>query len=180
MALLLGLLAGFQPAHAQSPGGVPANLELWLRADAGVTGTTDVSQWDDQSGNANNAAQATGTRQPALTADAATSRLLCLGLGAGLLAALGWLATTPAPRNRPDAPRPAPALALLAVWWIFLLPLTGLSGESASWYALPFLPVYALALGGLAAAGVALRLRRCSLIPIRDPRLHESLAFENI
>ena len=37
-----------------------------------------------------------------------------------------------------------------------------------------------VALGGLAAAGVALRLRRCSLIPIRDPRLHESLAFENI
>ncbi|MHC4108499.1 MAG: hypothetical protein ACYSTY_10485, partial [Planctomycetota bacterium] len=35
-------------------------------------------------------------------------------------------------------------------------------------------------LAGLVVAGTAYRLRRCALIPIRDPRLHESLAFENI
>jgi hypothetical protein len=33
---------------------------------------------------------------------------------------------------------------------------------------------------GLVAAGTALRLSGCSLLPERDPRLHESLAFENI
>ncbi len=36
-----------------------------------------------------------------------------------------------------------------------------------------------LGLGGIFAAETARRLRRCSLIPERDPRLGESLAFEN-
>lgn len=41
------------------------NLQVWFRADAGVTQTFGlVSAWADQSGNARNAAQATGTNQP--------------------------------------------------------------------------------------------------------------------
>ncbi len=44
-----------------------ANLSLWLRADQGVTGTTQVSQWNDLSGNANHATAA-GAARPALNA----------------------------------------------------------------------------------------------------------------
>jgi uncharacterized repeat protein (TIGR03803 family) len=44
------------------------NLELWLRADAGVTtnSTGGVSAWTDQSGAGHNATQVTGTTQPVL------------------------------------------------------------------------------------------------------------------
>lgn len=38
-----------------APGGVVTGLISWLKADAGVTGTTTVSTWDDQSGNGNGA-----------------------------------------------------------------------------------------------------------------------------
>lgn len=44
-----------------------AGLALWLKADAGTSTTTDgvaVSLWADQSGNARDAAQATGGNQP--------------------------------------------------------------------------------------------------------------------
>ncbi len=47
----------------------------------------------------------------------------------------------------------------------------------------PFGPVDVLCfvgLGGLWVGAVAWRLRRCALVPERDPRLDESLAFENI
>jgi hypothetical protein len=37
-----------------------------------------------------------------------------------------------------------------------------------------------LGLGGLFVAGTAHRLRTCALIPVGDPRLGESLAFENM
>lgn len=40
---------------------------LWLRADDGVSATTDntpVSQWNDQSGNGSHGTQATGSKQP--------------------------------------------------------------------------------------------------------------------
>ncbi len=37
----------------------------------------------------------------------------------------------------------------------------------------------AIGIGGLFVAGTAWRLRRTSLVPLRDPRLSESLAFEN-
>ncbi len=47
-----------------------------------------------------------------------------------------------------------------------------------SWHLLDLTTLVGLA--GLFVAGTAYRLRRCALIPIRDPRLHESLAFENI
>ncbi len=49
------------------PCGVFLTEQLWLKADAGVTGTTAVSAWADQSGNSNDAAQAYGPYQPALT-----------------------------------------------------------------------------------------------------------------
>ena len=35
----------------QAPGGVASNLELWLRADAGVTATPTITNWQDYSGN---------------------------------------------------------------------------------------------------------------------------------
>jgi len=37
-----------------------------------------------------------------------------------------------------------------------------------------------LGVGGLYVAGLALSLRRQALVPLRDPRLRESLAFENV
>jgi hypothetical protein len=55
-------------------GGTPiptASLQLWLRADAGVdTLNGTVSRWHDQSGNGNDAIQASSTRQPLLVAGA--------------------------------------------------------------------------------------------------------------
>ncbi len=47
------------------PGGVPG-LAFWVKADAGVTGTTDVSNWADQSGFTNDAFQSTVANQPGL------------------------------------------------------------------------------------------------------------------
>ena len=47
-------------ALAQSPGNVSTNLQLWLKADAGVTGTAPVTAWADQSGNGFDATAATG------------------------------------------------------------------------------------------------------------------------
>ena len=53
-----------------APGGVATNLSLWIKADEGVTGTTQVSQWNDQSLGALNATQGTIANQPALTDNA--------------------------------------------------------------------------------------------------------------
>lgn len=57
-------------AHAQTaPGGISTNLDLWLKADAGVTESSgDVSAWDDQSTNTNHATQGTGSLQPGYVA----------------------------------------------------------------------------------------------------------------
>ena len=46
-------------------------LQLWLKADAGVVTNSagQVSQWQDQSGNANNASQAAANNQPMLVSD---------------------------------------------------------------------------------------------------------------
>ncbi|CAG5076380.1 T9SS type A sorting domain-containing protein [Parvicella tangerina] len=44
---------------AQSPGGVSSSLQLWLKADAGVTGNP-VTIWNDQSGNGFNATSGSG------------------------------------------------------------------------------------------------------------------------
>ncbi|MEM7132885.1 MAG: SdrD B-like domain-containing protein [Chloroflexota bacterium] len=56
-------------AHAQAtgPGGVVPNLDLWLRADAGTSTTSDgatVAQWDDQSGKVNHGTNGTASQQP--------------------------------------------------------------------------------------------------------------------
>ena len=37
-----------------------------------------------------------------------------------------------------------------------------------------------IGIGGLFIAGTAYRLRACNLVPTGDPRLDESLAFENM
>ncbi|HZY81225.1 MAG TPA: T9SS type A sorting domain-containing protein [Cyclobacteriaceae bacterium] len=47
------------------PGGVAGNV-FWVKGETGVVGTTDVSQWTDQGGFANNATQGTIANQPAL------------------------------------------------------------------------------------------------------------------
>ena len=57
-------LAGTQVA----PGGVPAALALWLKADTGVTDDgTNVSAWVDQSTNGRTATQVTAANQPLVT-----------------------------------------------------------------------------------------------------------------
>jgi hypothetical protein len=54
--------------NSDGSGGQPRNV-LWLRADAGVTESSgSVSAWSDQSGNALNAVQATGSLQPTFVA----------------------------------------------------------------------------------------------------------------
>lgn len=66
------LTAGRQSRRGVSSGTFsPRNLSgliLWLRADAGITIATGVSQWSDQSGQGNNAVQAVGGSQPAFVA----------------------------------------------------------------------------------------------------------------
>lgn len=59
----------FLVASAQSPGDVSSNLVLWLNADTGTAETNDgdlVSTWNDLSGQANHATQATLTARPRL------------------------------------------------------------------------------------------------------------------
>lgn len=63
---LLGTLT-FIIAHAQSPGSVSTNLKLWLKADAGVTGTAPVTEWEDQSPVGNDPATAVGNGPDLLT-----------------------------------------------------------------------------------------------------------------
>ena len=53
-----------------SPGGVSSNMAMWLDAGTGVTGTTQVSNWADQSGNSNDAAMSTSTYRPELVSNA--------------------------------------------------------------------------------------------------------------
>ena len=50
----------------KGPGGAANNLVLWLDADLGVTGTTAITQWDDQSGNGKNVTQLNAQNQPSL------------------------------------------------------------------------------------------------------------------
>lgn len=65
--LLLILTSSFIPVFlaAQTPGGVAGNLELWLKADAGVSVSgAKVTQWDDQSGNNRHHTQGTDLNRP--------------------------------------------------------------------------------------------------------------------
>ncbi|HMJ71053.1 MAG TPA: T9SS type A sorting domain-containing protein [Cyclobacteriaceae bacterium] len=52
-------------ANLSFPGGIPG-LSFWVKGDAGVSGTTDVSQWADQSGYSNHAVQGVVGNQPGL------------------------------------------------------------------------------------------------------------------
>lgn len=55
----------FGEQSAFSPLDFGADLIAWYRADLGITlNGSDVSQWDDQSGNGNNLVQATAANQP--------------------------------------------------------------------------------------------------------------------
>jgi hypothetical protein len=68
-ALLAGTLPGLAFAFTPPDSG---NLLVWLDAGAGVTASGgSVSAWADQSGNGNNAAQATAGDQPTLVASSA-------------------------------------------------------------------------------------------------------------
>lgn len=53
-----------------------ADLQLFLRGDLGVTGTTAISSWADQSGNGRNATQSTGALKPALVTGALNNGVL--------------------------------------------------------------------------------------------------------
>ena len=70
LTLLACLLFPSEPARTQTtaPGGVTGNLKLWLKADAGVTGTSPVTGWNDQSGNGNHATIQLGTPSQTLNA----------------------------------------------------------------------------------------------------------------
>ena len=83
------------------------------------------------------------------------------------------------------AKRRRPVLVAVAAWvlvlhWvdIYWLVLPGASPQHA-WPQLPDLACL-VGVGGLFAAAAAYRLRRCALLPLRDPRLAESLRFENV
>ncbi len=57
-------------SDAPAPGDQSTNLQVWLRADAGVTQSSNsVSSWADQSGNGNDATEATATEQPFYVSD---------------------------------------------------------------------------------------------------------------
>jgi hypothetical protein len=59
-----------------APGGVDAGLQLWVKADAGTSSTTNgtaVSTWSDQSGNGNNMTVTAANRDPFYTDPAITS-----------------------------------------------------------------------------------------------------------
>lgn len=69
-AVRVRLTDGSAPS-AWTPADLGASLALWLDADDASTITlngSDVSQWDDKSGNGRNAVQATAANQPAYSA----------------------------------------------------------------------------------------------------------------
>ncbi|OJJ21013.1 hypothetical protein BKI52_10590 [marine bacterium AO1-C] len=67
-----------------SPGGVSTGLRLWLKANAGVTGTTTVTQWNNQASTSFNATATTGPEllssglnfNPVLSFDQANSEVM--------------------------------------------------------------------------------------------------------
>ncbi|MCF6320008.1 MAG: LamG domain-containing protein, partial [Proteobacteria bacterium] len=69
MASLLILVVGINHSLAQdAPGGVSSDLQLWLKADAGVTESGgNVSLWEDQSANSMGG---TGINTPTITSNA--------------------------------------------------------------------------------------------------------------
>jgi len=72
LAAALGIAATLACAHVAQcsgagPGGVSADLALWLRADVGLTVEAErVSKWEDQSGNGRDATQSDSAARPYL------------------------------------------------------------------------------------------------------------------
>lgn len=59
----------YTAGSSESPGGVSSSMTLWLDANKDVTGSTQISAWDDQSGNGNDASMSTSTYRPNLESD---------------------------------------------------------------------------------------------------------------
>lgn len=53
-------------ATLAAPGGISADLRIWLDANIGTTGTTAISQWNDQSANNKHLSQGNANNQPSL------------------------------------------------------------------------------------------------------------------
>lgn len=93
---MMTLALGTGIADVQGGGAfIPTQLSgctLWLRADLGTTIATGVSQWNDQSGTGDsnkNVVQATGSKQPTLTAsDAAYNNQATLSFASASLQVL--------------------------------------------------------------------------------------------
>jgi len=72
-----------------APGGISTGLRLWLKADAGVTGTTTVTQWNNQASTSFNATATTGPEllsnglnfNPILSFDQANSEVMNIAGG---------------------------------------------------------------------------------------------------
>ena len=93
------------------------------------------------------------------TGEARLDAALCAALAAALAACLA-LAARSGERATGAAPSVPRLLAFCGLWLLCLLGMTGLSELRASWYAVPFLPPYALLLGALADAAVRARRQR--------------------
>jgi hypothetical protein len=100
---------------------------------------------------------------------------LALVFGQFLLPFVALLSRTP---KRRGAMLAGIAAWLLAMHWVDIFWLV--MPQASSTFLLSGLDVtVSVALGGLVVARVALALRRCSLVAEQDPRLLESLSFEN-
>ncbi len=73
-----------------APGGVNPSLQLWLKADAGVVGTSNITQWSDQSGVAHHGVQGTPANQPSLLTDWQNGRPSVYFNGDDFLSAGQW------------------------------------------------------------------------------------------
>lgn len=71
LVLLFSILTAINVA-AQAPGNVSSNLQVWLKADTGVTGTNSVTNWADQSGNSYHVIQNGTNAVPSLNTGAST------------------------------------------------------------------------------------------------------------
>jgi hypothetical protein len=66
LVIMLLMIAALFPLVQAAPGGVSGNLQLWLKANAGTSTTTDgnvINTWNDQSGMTHNGSS-TGTARP--------------------------------------------------------------------------------------------------------------------
>jgi hypothetical protein len=74
LALTVAISAALTLSAQNLP--VTSDLQLWLKADAGVTldGGGGVTQWDDQSGNGNHAIQSTASLAPTVLANALNNK----------------------------------------------------------------------------------------------------------